>query len=99
MEVKKLDKRNTGHEFFKYYIKFSSIRGPDLHELREWCWQTWGSSKEMQDWVHDNARQNAVVPKQVSCQNAHWCWQNDEYYRRIYLASDQELLMYKLKWE
>lgn len=99
MEIKKLDKRNKGHEHFKYFVRTSILKGPNYHEIREWCWQTWGSSKELIDWVNDDALSKGVDPKPLFCQNQHWTWQNDEYYRRIYLKGDAELMMFKLKWE
>jgi hypothetical protein len=94
IEVKKLDKRNKGCDQFKYYIRTNGLTGPQVfHEIREWCWQTWGSSKEIFEWLND---QNRLTP--VSCQNAHWTWQNDDYYRRIYLRTDQEYTMFNLRW-
>lgn len=94
MIIKKLDRRNNGHENFKYYAKFSSVVRNNFHEVREWCWDTWGPSKELSEWLHDT---NLIIP--VYCQNDHWTWQNDNYCCRIYLRGDPEMVFFKLRWE
>jgi hypothetical protein len=104
MLIKKLDKRNKGHEYFKYYIKTSypvQTKDPDYHELRAWMWQTWGPSKELVDWIDDENEKHRLVTyrKNISCQNEHWCWQNDDYYSRLYLTGDDELVLFKLRWQ
>ena len=107
--VKKLDNRNSGAAYFKYYVTsvFSSVDAKaaglngysriklasDFMDIRSWSWQTWGPSKELVEWV------SSANDKISSCQNEHWCWQNDERGRRLYLRSDEELILYKLRWE
>ena len=61
---------------------------------REWCWKTWGSSKELDDWLEDlrNPRD------QIIGHNEHWCWQHNQYNTRIYLRSDKELSIFLLQW-
>lgn len=101
MLIKKLDKRNKGHEYFKYYIKTTypiSPKDPNYHELRSWMWKTWGPSKELVEWLDDDNEKHRTTPKPLFCQNEHWCWQNDEYYSRLYLRGDAELVVFKLKW-
>lgn len=92
--IKKMDRRNIGHQFFNYSVSRFAFSNQLFYEMRNWCWQTWGPSKEMKDWVCDFYKTEALV-----AQNTQWSWQNDEYYRRIYLASEQELVLFKLRWE
>lgn len=108
--IKKLDGRNTGHTYFKYsvqvysdYLLFKN-RAVDNYffEMREWCWQTWGSSKELDEWLSDKpfTTTNIIVPVEPKCQNVHWCWKNESNSKnRIYLRDDAELVMLKLRWE
>lgn len=101
---KKLDKRNTGFGHWTYYInrpsRNSLISYPSLYESqqiffawREWCWQTWGPSKELVDWLEDTRQTTEAVSH-----NKHWCFQNDQYSTRIYLRTDKELSMFLLRW-
>lgn len=100
---KKLDKRNTGFNHWNYYVNRSvrnTITYPSLYERqqlffkwREWCWQTWGPSKELEDWLEDTKQD-----KTPTSHNEHWCFQNTDYATRIYLRSDKELSLFLLKW-
>lgn len=102
IEIKKLDRRYKGHEHFQYYVKVSEATLPwnltgmhtMYHTMREWCWSTWGASKELNEWIFD--LDQTYIP---ACQNEFWCWQNDEYFRRIYLRTDKEMMLFKLRWE
>lgn len=99
MIIKKLDRRNTGHKNFKYYVKFSFEVRNNFHEVREWCWDTWGASKELSEWLYDDRLSKSHVTVPIYCQNDHWAWQNDNYYCRIYLREDPEMVFFKLRWE
>lgn len=112
LEVRKLDGRNTGHTYFKYYARpfadYSHYKNRVVDnyffEMRDWCWQTWGGSKELDEWLND---QNFTISNialnrihETKCQNVNWCWKNDrDAAHRIYLKSDQELVLFKLRWE
>jgi len=65
-----------------------------FYEWRNWCWQTWGPSKELQHWLEDLRNPNQLAVSH----NEQWCWQNDEYATRIYLRTDKELSIFLLKW-
>ena len=98
MKYKKLDGRNLGYGYFKYYVvplDFKKNARCYFHEMREWCWNTWGSSKELCEWVLDEK----TTDHTSSCKNSHWSWQNDDYYRRIYLRTDEDFMFFKLRWE
>lgn len=101
----KLDRRNTGYGDWAYYIN----RQPNIniglfnatqkfYEWRNWCWQTWGPSKELVSWFED-LRNQIQNPNLIAIShNEHWCWQHDQYATRIYLRTDKELSMFLLKW-
>lgn len=95
----KIDKRNTGYGEWAYYINRHDFN-PKLNSLdsmnqylrwREWCWTTWGPSKELDLWMEDRHRT-------TESQNPHWCWSNNQYHSRIYLRTDKELSQFLLKW-
>jgi hypothetical protein len=97
-----LDRRNNGHGFWKYYVKADtfvpkmSVSGQSrrqyFFEWREWCWNTWGPSKEVLEFGSNDVFDNKF------CSNAHWCWQNEQYVVRIYLKSDDEAALFMLRW-
>lgn len=100
----KLDRRHKGFGDWTYlisrpvpnYIKAGSLleSKQQFYKWREWCWSTWGSSKEIDRWLEDYHTRYPIFESQ----NAHWCWQNDEYESRIYLRGDPELSIFLLRW-
>jgi hypothetical protein len=92
--IKKLDKRNVGHIHWKYHVisSMSTNYLQNFFELREWCWDTWGPSKELPYWLND------VKKSKTLCQNEHWCWVSNESDVRIYLRNDPEYTLFTLKW-
>ena len=82
-KVTKLNRKYTGYEHFQYIVtverpptnRFSEIQEikQEWFALREWCWETWGPSKEIEDWI----RGTSFAPDKLVSQNTHWCWQND----------------------
>ena len=79
------------------FQKSRTERRQEWFALREWCWETWGPSKEIDDWLSsDLAIWVSDVP--AVSQNSHWSWQNDQYSTRIYLADEKELNWFKLRW-
>lgn len=76
----------------------SIIMKQDWFAVREWCWETWGPSKELEDWLIDRQLAINEMDKLVG-HNVHWCWQNNQYASRIYLATDKELNWFKLRWQ
>lgn len=113
LEIKKLDRRNTGYNYFKYsvfvyanYLLYKNRVVDNYYfEIREWCWQTWGSSKELDEWLDDKyfIMSNIVMnkpPIDTKCQNEHWCWKHQrDAKHRIYLRDDTDLVLFKLRWE
>jgi hypothetical protein len=94
---RKLDARFKGYSDWKYVIspkrgQTMVSRRQDFLRIREWCWNTWGPSKEIDFWLDDKKVAEALG------QNAHWAWQNDLYNARIYLRTDKELAQFYLTW-
>lgn len=94
MKLKKLDKRMTGYGDFVYSVDFPVNRGKvlmDFFEVREWCFEQWGRSAEIDIWQ-----------KFPQIQNPAWAWERGEFnktYRcRIFLASDKEAHWFTLRW-
>lgn len=109
LKVKKANGKFNCYPHFMYvltvdYKKKMSSRNENIilkqewFEVREWCWETWGASKELDSWLTDRNLAINEMDKLVG-HNAQWCWQNDTYSTRIYLATDKELNWYKLRWE
>lgn len=100
----KLDARNTGYGTWKYHINRprgnpgSPMKLFDanqyFHAWRAWCWETWGPSKEISDWLED--RLSRSIPAN---QNQSWSWQHDKFATRLYLRGDEELSLFKLRWD
>jgi len=100
----KMDSRYKGFPEFKYCIdgksKFKGIGGKDtsrkelFYLWRIWCWDTWGPSKELNDWLED---QRDLLHIHIAS-NHSWCWVNDDFATRIYLRTDSELTLFLLKW-
>lgn len=100
MEIKliELDGRHNGFKDWKYYVKppitqHYKINKQLFFNWREWCWKTWGPSKEL------TMFDNTDLFDGVHSSNAHWCWLNDEHGRcRIYLKTDEDASAFILNW-
>jgi hypothetical protein len=86
MNAKKLDRRHTGSAYFKYAVEFTSKEGIEFCQIREWCWEQWGPSCEMEFFY--KVKRDAV-----------WAWINDQYRIKIYFKSDKEYQWFILKWQ
>lgn len=100
IKVKRTDKRMTGHNKFKYYIDIKYDRNESFDsmpvlekffEIRQWCWETWGASREVDEL---NDRLNSWQGDK----NPHWAWINDAHRARLYLATIDEAALFTLKW-
>ena len=109
LKVTKTNGKYNCYPEFKYAMSVDySKRAPSRNEgillkqewftVREWCWETWGASKELEDWLIDSHLAINEMDKLVG-HNAHWCWQNNNYSTKIYLATDKELNWFKLRWQ
>lgn len=86
MKSKKLDKRHKGYSQFKYSVDFSWREKTKFCEVRNWCWEQWGPSCEI-----NIAEELAEKPN--------WCWLFDDWRCRIYFISEKEYQWFILKWQ
>jgi hypothetical protein len=87
MKIFKLDKRYEGYDNFIYCAEFVKPEVDQFCEVRAWCWQTWGASKEYALWGTGTAHNNE-----------HWSWTQDEYRLRIYIKTDKDHQWFVLRW-
>lgn len=95
MKFKKLDRRMNGHGDFKYGVDFAwSTGSPAFDEVRQWCWETFGASTELDIW-HERDRP-------TDNRNPKWAWDRGQFNKSwrciIYLKDDQEANWFKLRW-
>jgi len=100
--LKKTDKRHTGNQDWQYVVtvernanvSFGNAtliqKSQDLHQIREWCWTTYGPSCELERWL--------MIPEGSHSKNQHWCWHTNFNNWKIYLRTDKEANWFKLKW-
>lgn len=94
----KLDTRFAGHQHFKYRVKILGdyvVRYSQYIEIRNWCWETWGSSCERDILIELADKDESFIRT--------WSWHAEKYNKRfyefyIYFATDQEYALFKLKW-
>lgn len=73
----------------------------NFHDIRAWCWETWGPSKGLTDWIELESSISSALFKIAHadrCQNRHWCWLDDPLRKRIMFASVDEVALYKLTY-
>lgn len=89
MQVKRLTRQYNGHTHFKWLVVCTGTnelqQRQELSGWREWCWSTWGPSRELL-W----AKTADSVPV--------WAWDTEHGHRRLYLKSDAELALFQLKF-
>ena len=95
MKIKKLDKRMNGYGDFMYGVDFTyNWQGTRFDHAREWCWESFGPSCELDIWEE--------LPTLNEPRNEKWAWDRGQYnksYRcMIYLATDKEANWFKLRW-
>lgn len=86
MKLKKLTKQWAGHQNFKFCTEFTRKDSIKFCQHRNWCWEQWGSSCELDLWYT------------LENPNNHWCWITDQHRIRIYFTSESEATWYSLKW-
>lgn len=96
--VKKTDRRHTAGDRYGYFVTVNAVTYDQrsfvmekFYEIRAWCWETWGPSREVNEtrnqdhsWDGDN--------------NPHWGWVNDQFRARIYLTTKDEAALFTLRW-
>lgn len=94
MIFKKIDRRYKGGGIYQYMLLVNSrnlieeIR--TFNEIRKWCESIWGDSYELHD-----------VWASPSNDYPLWTWANNskDKKRAIYLKSDKQYMLAKLRWE
>jgi hypothetical protein len=80
----RLDKRHSGASYFTYAAEFNLKTQKSFCDIREWCWEQWGPSCELEFWRAGN--------------RPAWCWINDQNKMRIYFSTDKEYQWFLLRW-
>lgn len=94
-KIKHTDGRFKGHRKFKYFVDFHRFdKEQNFFTIREWCWTTFGPSKEIEEILRDHSKQEFTN----NSHNKEWCWHYDAYSMRIYFASDKTANWFTLKW-
>lgn len=94
--IKRTDGRFKGSGHWKYYVDLDAKYKSDnknFFAVREWCWTTFGPSKEIDAWLADREHSSDNIS-----QNENWCWHFDMWTSRIYLKSDKEADWFSLKY-
>ena len=110
-KIVKLDGRWSYRKYFEYAIIFSNRmnawNGP-MHfaDAQKYFFDTYGWSAEIRQWAeireyHQNVW-NYVKPNppgiMPECVNSYWSWTNGYEDLRIYVKSQQELTLFRLKY-
>lgn len=96
-KAKRSDNRNACYPYFKYVIQPKKSDN-DFFTIRNWCWETFGSSKEIEAWLRDkNPRYSGSTTTPVS-HNLQWAWKYGLYSSDIYLATDKEYSFFLLRF-
>ena len=109
---KKIDRRYNGGNVYQYMLSVNNSRNPiesirTFNEVRQWCQDTWGPSYELHDaWAWSMPKSWAWNVsgdwRPVSIGDwPNWAWANDskDEKRVIYLKTDKEYMLAKLRWE
>ena len=100
IEIRKTDKRHSGSQHFAYVLEIKTGLGEkfdrpqrhfDFNRVRDWAWQTYGSSCDREHWLNMNENNRFPV-------NPHWCWHTEFNELKIYFATEKEANWAKLKW-
>ena len=92
--IRELNSRFNYHNIFRYMVdwrKTLNVSGViPFHHARKWCNETWGFGTDVD--THYTAMR---AGEQV---NPHWAYDAQYTQYRIYLAGDQELVWFRLKF-
>lgn len=96
--VKKTDRRHTGSDRFKYYVEIKATKHGEwalakekFFEMRQWCWETWGPSREVDQYT-------SFDESYKEDQSHAWAWINDQHRYRLYLGNKEEAAHFTLRW-
>lgn len=98
MKLITLDRRHSGYGVWKYYIERPYIKPLEQSKVifylwRNWCWEQWGCSKELEEYTIVDLFDG------IHCSNPKWCWTNDRSHgARIYFKDDGAAAAFTLRW-
>ena len=98
--INKLDKRYTGYQYFTYSViavwnpnwRDAADRVATFCEMRTWCWETFGPSCELSEFMKLANREDGVNPR--------WCWVHkyESTPARILINSEEDKNWFVLRW-
>jgi hypothetical protein len=95
IKITKLDRRYNGYRWFKYIVEVDIIdrheRIEKFKEIRAWLWDTLGPGSEL-----DMCAITAATGYKGIAEP--WAWQTSHGERRLYIKTDADLTLLKLKW-
>ena len=102
-KVTKLNRRNTWYPAFSHRVEVIRHyndrnlfdRNVNFIQLRQWCWEQFGTSVETQYW------ENLKITEQAHLANDKWAWYvnvHDSYRTFLYFADEAALSFFKLNW-
>jgi hypothetical protein len=93
MKMKKLTRQYTGYGTFKYVVEYTKWDIVQFNQHRQWCWETWGPSCELDFSLR-------LINLQPADRNEKWAWLTnlDIPKIRIYFASTEQASHFLLKW-
>ena len=106
---KKIDRRYKGGSIYRYMVFITdtvdttnrSKKIKMFNEIRQWCQDTWGPSYELHDAWALNRDEDWPLWTAYNDHWPLWTWANDskDEKRVIYLKTDKEYVLAKLRWE
>lgn len=99
IQLTTLDGRYLGHEVFNYSItlRYNVDSETDFVKVREWCWNVFGPSREI-DLCLDPRYNQALGDPRWSWHSPRTSYMNSRPRPRIYLATDREAAEFLLRW-
>lgn len=102
VNIKKMDKRHTGNQYFNYLatiprhirvgLKPRYQHVMDFVELRMWCWENFGASCEYSEYA-------LLTDDNIDC-NPRWCWMTNGHHidSRILILNQADVNWLTLRW-
>ena len=102
LKITRLDRRHNGYNVFKYIVEVDiplssgrDQRRAKFKELRVWLWENFGPGCEL-GFVTLNFANDKVDG--VIDSRERWAWDTEYKAMRLYIKTDAEMTLLKLKW-
>lgn len=104
MKSRKLDRRHNGYDIFQYGVDFTNNEELKFCQIREWCWQQFGPSCELD--IARKIKYSNSLSLQLGLRDfdfepsnkVQWAWLRDPTRTRIYFHSTKEYHWFLLNW-